>query len=249
LSGGLTYKCAIGHVAGTFATDLGAGKWVAEDIMAQFKSCTSISRGTYDELWVIVKRGSKRFMERGVLRLQSTAPEDQIFMDSAITYSGVPAQIIGGLDHLEGKTVAILADGNVLPQQVVTGNQVTLDALYSKVHVGIPYVSELETLNIELALRDGTLQGRQVMISNIILRLLNSRGGWIGPDFDTLHEISDSTRMYYGTALPLVTADVKENLGGGYTDGGRVCFRQVDPLPFTLLALIGILTPGDSTDL
>lgn len=249
LQGGLTYECAIAHTAGTFADDLTAAKWVQKDIAAEVKSCSVIPAGTYDQLWVGVKRGTKGYIERMVPRLASTAPEDQIFMDSAITYSGGPAQVIGGLTHLEGKTVTILADGNVLPQQVVSGGQITLDAEYSKVHVGIPYTSDIETLNIEVPLRDGTLQGRQVMVSQIILRLLNSRGGWIGPDFDNLHEINDSVRSYYGTALPLVTADVKENLGGGYTNGARICFRQIDPLPFTLLALIGVLTPGDVTDL
>jgi len=241
------YKCNAAHTSDVFADDLAAGSWAVTDISAQFKSCTSIPRDTYDELWVVIKRGTKRYIERQVPRLASTEPEDQIFMDSAITYDGIPAQIIIGLEHLEGKTVAILADGNVLPQQMVTGGQITLDAEYSKVHVGIPYTSDLETLNIEVPLANGTLQGRKVKVSQTTFRLLNSRGGWIGPDFDTLHEITDSVHGYYGIALPLVSDDVKENLGGGYADGGRICLRQLDPLPITVLALIPVITPGGTT--
>ena len=247
ITNAITYKCAAGHVAGTFAIDLAAGKWVATDISAQFESCASIPRVTYDELWVSVKRGTKRYIERMVPRLVSTAPKDQIFMDSTITYSGAPQQIIGSLNHLEGKTVAILADGNVLPQKVVAGNQVDLGDLYSKVHIGIPYTSDLETLNIEVGLNNGTLQSRQVKVSQVTFRLMNSRGGWIGPDFNTLHEISDTFRTLYGTAINLMSDDVPENLGGGYSNGGRICLRQVDPLPITVLALIPIITPGGTT--
>lgn len=246
-SGGVTYKCATAHTSGVFADDLTAVKWVATDIIAEFRSCTSIPRTSYNELWVVIKRGTKRYIERQVQRLASTEPEDQIFMDSAITYDGVPAQVISNLGHLEGKTVAILADGNVLPQQVVLGAEITLDAEYSKVHVGIPYTSDLETLNIEVPLADGTLQGRKVKVSQVTFRLLNSRGGWIGPDFDTLHEISDTFRTLYGTAIALASGDIPENLGGGYAEGGRICLRQVDPLPITVLALIPVITPGGRT--
>lgn len=191
-----------------------------------------------------VSGSGRRYIERMVPRLASTASEDQIFMDSAITYDGVPASVITGLEHLEGKTVAILADGNVMPQQIVTGGQITLDALYSKVHVGIPYTADLETLNIEVNLRDGTLQGRQVKVSQVTFRLLNSRGGWIGPDFNTLHEMKETLRTHYGTAVALLSADVQENLGGGYSNGGRICLRQIDPLPITVLAVIPVITPG-----
>ena len=41
--------------------------------------------------------------------------------------------------------------------------------------------------------------------------------------------------------------DVKENLGAGYEDGGRMFFRQSDPLPVTILALIPSVKPGAKT--
>jgi hypothetical protein len=247
---GIIYKCSISHISGVFVDDI--LKWAVTDISAQFESAACIPGTGYDELWVIVKRGDQRYIERQTQRMASTEPEDQIFMDSAITYDGVPAQVIGNLDHLEGKTVAILADGNVLPQQIVLNRQVTLDALYSKVHIGIPYLPELETLNIEEGLGDGTLQGRKLKVSQVTLRLLNSRGGWIGPTFptsteETMHEISDTVRTLYGTAVELMSDDVPENLGAGYTNGGRICLQQRDPLPITVLAIMPVFTVGGTT--
>lgn len=213
-----------------------------------FESIASIPNATagYNEVWVSVKRGTKRYIERFAQRMASTSPEDQIFMDSAITYdSETPTNEITGLDHLDGYTVAILADGNVLAQQVVADGTITLDAYYSVVHVGIPYNSDLETLNVEVNMPDGTLQGRKTKISKVAIRVQNSRGGYIGPDADTLHYISGSpmagptVTTYDKTGvLTLCTGEIKENLGAGYEDGGRMFIRQSDPLPITILALL-----------
>lgn len=291
----------------------------------EFESVCSIRGDGYDEVWVSVKRGTKRYIERMDQRMASTKPRDQFFVDSGITYDEAQnisgstwtgtaqqitcathgysngdiisiedvvgtteindrrfkianktantfeltdettgeaidgseytayvsggkcrkaAQIITGLDHLEGRTVAILADGNVLAQQEVAGSSVTLDALYSVVHVGLPYYSDLETLNIEVNLSDGTTQGRKVKVSQIELRFLNSRGGYIGPDSSTLKELGAPYRSVYDDPLSLYSGPQKEHLGGGYTDGGRIFFRQVDPLPVTILAIIPAITIG-----
>jgi hypothetical protein len=152
---------------------------------------------------------------------------------------------IDNLDHLEGKTVAILADGHVLPQQVVVNGSVNLGDDYAKVHVGLPYVAEMETLNIEVGLPDGTLQGRRVKISQVTLRLLNSRGGYFGPNEDVVHLIRYPTDP--ADPLALITNDAQEILGAGYTQGGKIYLKQIDPLPITVLALIPILTPGGTT--
>ena len=225
-----------------------------------FKSVASIPNSTYNynEVWVAVKRGLKRYIERFNQRLYSTEPEDQIFMDSAITYDGTPVNVITGLDHLNGYLVSILADGNVLPQQVVSGGTITLNGAYSKVHVGIPYNSDLETLNIEVNMPDGTLQGRKVKLSQVALRLLNSRGGYIGPDKNTLHKISGSpmadfynpnvVATYDATGvLTLCSGEIKENSGAGFEEGGRLFLRQSDPLPITLVSVLPIIQTAGRT--
>ncbi len=152
----------------------------------------------------------------------------------------------GGIDHLEGQTVAILADGNVFPQDVVDGGYVTLTSAASRVHIGLPYTSDLETLNVEVGLKDGTAQGRKSKISQVTFRLINSRGGYIGPDVDNLKEAFNPTRLRLGDTPALYTGDVKESLGAGYGDGGRVFYRQTDPLPVTISAIIPTVTISPS---
>ena len=48
------------------------------------------------------------------------------FVDCGATYDGASTTTISNLHHLEGKTVAVLGDGAVMPQQVVTDGAITL---------------------------------------------------------------------------------------------------------------------------
>lgn len=156
------------------------------------------------------------------------------------------SNVISGLDHLEGNVVAILADGVPQVQQTVTGGEIVLAVPATKVHIGLPYTSDLETLNIEVPLPDGTMQGRKVRVSRATIRLYNSKGGYMGPDSNSLTKL-DNRFQNYQTSTALYTGDLKHTMGGGYSDGGRMFIRQIDPLPITVLAIMPILTVGGTT--
>lgn len=151
------------------------------------------------------------------------------------------SNVITGLDHLNGYLVSILADGAVQAQQTVASGQITITSPATKVHVGLPYTSDLETLNIEAPLPDGTMQGRKLRVSKVTIRVLNSKGGYIGPDENHLKLIK-SVFADYATTTALYTGDLKHSLGGGYQDGGRMFIRQTDPLPITVLALMPLVS-------
>ena len=110
--------------------------------------------GISDAVYLIVARTiggqTRRYVERMASRAFTTIA-DAWFVDCGLQYSGVPVTSVSGLSHLEGKTVAILGDGNVVPSKVVSGGAVALDGAYGKVTVGLPYTADLETLNLELA--------------------------------------------------------------------------------------------------
>jgi len=148
-----------------------------------------------------------------------------------------------GLNHLIGKSVATLGNGEVYPQQVVNADgEITLSRACSRIHAGLPYTCDFETLNVELGLKSGTNQGKPTKISNVTVRLLNSRGGWLGPDEDTLHEEFIPTRAGFGVPPDLVSGDFRMPLGAGFEDGGRIFIRQSDPLPITITAVIPEVT-------
>ncbi len=150
-----------------------------------------------------------------------------------------PVWEVGGLEHLEGCEVAILADGGVLPNRVVRGGVVDLqDGAEKIVHVGLPYSSVLTTVNLELQMPDGTSQGRKKRFTSTRLRLLESMGGAAGPSLgrlDTLEFRTPNDRMDVG--VPLFSGDVKVSWPGGYELDGSLTVKQEYPLPFTLLAI------------
>ncbi len=164
---------------------------------------------------------------------------------------GVVTATINNLDHLEGQEVAILADGEVLDRQVVQSGQITLPDNYKQVHVGLPIESDVETMNVNLSMPDGTMQGDKVKIGNVMFRLIDSKGGWIGPNEDNIYEaFPEAITDEIGDETPteMFTGDIRMPLGAGYEDGGRVFYRQKDPLPITISALIPEVTVGGSSE-
>jgi len=149
---------------------------------------------------------------------------------------------ISGLTHLEGKTVAILADGNVEAQQTVASGAITISNPASKIHIGLPIQADVQTLNLELG--QPTQQGKKKSISEVTLRVEESRGGKIGYDSDHLTEFKQRAYEPYGTATSLKTGDIKVTMPSTWASEGSIFFRQDDPLPMTLLAVIPEVSVG-----
>ena len=68
------------------------------------------------------------------------------FVDCGLQYSGNATATVTGLDHLNGATVSILADGNVMPQQIVVDGQITIQAQAGTITVRLPYVAQAQSL-------------------------------------------------------------------------------------------------------
>jgi len=149
---------------------------------------------------------------------------------------------ISGLGHLEGKTVAILADGNVEAQQTVASGAITISHPATKIHIGLPIQADIQTLNLELG--QPTQQGKKKSISEVTLRVEESRGGKIGYDADHLTEFKQRAYEPYGTATSLKTGDIKVTMPSTWRSEGSIFFRQDDPLPMTLLAVIPEVSVG-----
>lgn len=147
------------------------------------------------------------------------------------------ATTLSGLDHLEGKTVSILTDGDVHPQQVVSGGSVTLQYASAVVHAGLPYSADGETLEVNIPGQETLLDKRKV-IPGVTMYLEQSRNFLAGKDADSLYEQKAPYRVRYNEPLPLETGTSQLPISTAWSDKGRVYFRQPDPLPLTILAII-----------
>lgn len=238
-----------------------------------FESVACIPNATLgiNEIWLVVNRNGTRFIEALKPRDQGTVPAAQWFVDAGVLYNGAPANVITGLAHLNGYTVAVFADGNVVANGVndtvpivVAGGQITLpnSLTASKVLVGIPFVWDVGLLDMETPNKQGTLQGQRVKQVRLNVRCLNSRGGYVstadpasntglidvdGNSFDDMFSTMQrdpDTNM--DTALPLVSDLLNVTPPSGYSYKSHVCLRGIDPLPFTLLDVISDVVPGGS---
>ncbi|NQW50578.1 MAG: hypothetical protein HQ465_04980, partial [Rhodospirillales bacterium] len=91
---------------------------------------------------------------------------------------------LGGLWHLEGRELAVMADGSVQPNATVSNGTITLPRASGAILAGLPYVCDLETLNLEAG--PPTLQGRQKVVNEVVLRVKDTRGLSAGPTPDRL---------------------------------------------------------------
>jgi len=155
---------------------------------------------------------------------------------------------VSGLDHLNGQTVSVLANGFVQTQKVVANGSIALDAGASRVQAGLPYISDLETLNMEMPQQDGTVQGRKVKISEVTLRVEKTTGALImqGEQTANFKPIrAPQTPLKASLAQPLFTGELPRiQLGGNYDYGARIWIRQSDPLPLTILSIMPNATVG-----
>lgn len=220
-------------------------------------SICSIPSVNANELWMVVERtinSSQRVyierMEPDFWAEEAEDLADAVLMDSAITYDGPPATVIGGLDHMQGETVQVLADGAAHPPRTVSvlDGTITLQAPASKVQIGFGYVSRLETLDIDAGAADGTAATRRRRIGEIGVRLFQSLGCKIGfRDPDTAADVLEEVQfrepgMPMDEAPPLFTGEKVIVFPGGWQRECRVVVVQDQPLPLTVLGLVPRVT-------
>lgn len=153
---------------------------------------------------------------------------------------------LSGLWFLPNTPVTILADGNVISNLTVAANgTLTLPRRFSRIHVGLPYISDIETLNPEPSERE-TIQGRKQMIPYVTVRFERSRGLLIGPDILRLQEMKQRKFEVMGAPTDLLTGDSEPiHLRPDWNTNGRLVLRQIYPLPFTVLAIIPDIEVGE----
>ena len=203
------------------------------------------------QVWVIVKRTingvTKRYVEY-LHNLDFDETDDTSFnyLDSQLAYNGSATTTISGLDHLEGEEVSILADGATHPNKTISSGGITLDRSATKVKVGLPYVSLLQTMRIDAGSQNGTSQSKTKRIYEITARLYESIGIEIGPDLDNMERIPfRSSANLMDSGVNVFTGDKDIEFRGNYETDGFIFVRQNQPLPLTVLSLYPRLVTND----
>lgn len=252
----------------TFDRDQNIIGWARHYTDGAVESLSCIPNAGADELWMIVRRWVNGAQVRYIEKLNTTlesqlpgvAPAASVFppypvaqvygftVDCGLVFDNAAGQTVFAVPHLIGKTVDIVADGAVMPQQVVPGSgNVTLSRASYRTQIGLHFESRITPLNPEIPTGTGTAQGNSMRTAEVTVRLLNSVGC----------EIEDSEGGRQVIPFREFGVDVLDQPPEAKTDNVRVSMLgwergrssftivQPQPLPLHVLAVIRKLTVND----
>lgn len=217
--------------------------WSTIETAGEFTSVASIPSDNEENVYCVVKRDGKYQVEKFTSFTDSKNIYDHVYMDSTVEKTNVYSDVITGLNQFKGKDVSVCfyeaadddkeLDNKWFKVLTVSDDGVlNLPCKVSRCKIGIPYMTEIETLNVEAKLQGvGTLQGKEKQIVSCVLRLENSYGGEIGQKRDYTFDIPYRNQELY-------TDDIRCDVGGERNLQGRLYIKHDDPVPFTLQSLV-----------
>ena len=168
---------------------------------------------------------------------------------TAYTSGGTATEVaitVSGLDHLEGESVQILADGAAHPNKTVVSGDITLDYYVNKIQVGLGYNSNLRPMRLEAGASKGTSLGQLQKVFKVRVKLFKSLGMKIGRDADNLIEHTFRTGTDPMDSSPdFFTGDVEEVFNGGYDIDGTIYIREEQPLPLNVVSIMPEMETND----
>ena len=157
---------------------------------------------------------------------------------------GIGLKTIRNLHHLSSREVTALADGNVLdPVTVDTNGTVTLSHAATRIVIGLPYESMLQTLPLNV-MGGETTQAKRKIVNHVSLICDKTRGLSAGPDEQHLTEFVPPLRDRYTSPVPTRSGLWDTAIRTDWKQQAQVVVVQADPLPATILSIIPEVSLG-----
>ncbi len=246
--------CALknGALAGlTYESAESVEAWHSHELSGAFvESIATLpaQNGGHDELFLLVQRQingeTKRYievMEKGIEE-EAAGTEECFFVDSGLSYHGEQVSQLAGLDHLEGETVAILADGAVQTEKVVQNGMISLDTPAAIVHVGLPFTSVLQTMPLAAIGHDGISECSTKRVSGLLLRLYKTLGFSVGSSEHIEKQSFRSSSDPMNAPPALFTGDKKVSFCAQWERLADIRIEQTQPLPLTILGIFPLVS-------
>lgn len=246
----------------TYDRSAGVAAWARHDFVPEagvyaggygVKSVCAIPEGDEDGVYMVVRRTHGQFVERFSSRVLSADPDTHNAVDCAVRFEGTygtTAQTLGGLSHLEGQSVWVVAkDNEPMGPLTVTGGAVTCPRAFTAnkgttdtvAFVGLRFVPQLVTLPV--AQTDA--RGRQKTVTQLALEVDSTKGLSVGQDLQHLEllkarNVSDA----YG-AVGLQTELVRVPIRGTWDKGATAALEVSIPAPCAVLSVLREVDVGD----
>lgn len=212
-----------------------------------FESVCVVTENNQDVLYAVIRRSINGTITRVIERMASrlfTYQDEAFFVDCGATYDGPATTTIRGLHFLEGKSVAVLADGAVVPGITVTDGTITLPTAASLVHIGLPYIADIQTLPMSIEAMAASGQGTMKSIDYAYLRVNRTGIVKVGPSSDRLTTIPPRTNEPYDTP-PRLRSEVLDLLvSPDINQDAQLWIQSSDPTPLTVSSLTMKVTMG-----
>lgn len=234
----------------TYIPELDVWGWHRHDTDGAVENVCVVPENNEDTVYLLIRRtingATRRYVERMKTRY-FTNEADAWFVDSGFRYTGAPISSLGAgtLSHLALKSVSIYADGDVRAnpnnpaytvRAVAADGSLALGANYSDVIVGLPFTSDLETLDVDS--QGGTIKGRKRRVVRVIAQLDKTRGLYVGPPTSNLTSVAGMEKipLLEGETATTPITDTRDIVQAtSWNNHGRVLLRQTDPLPAAVL--------------
>ena len=183
-----------------------------------------------DDIYTIVKRTIG-----GATKYYLEIFDEDFTTDSAVqTLTGFSGNTYGGHSHLDGKTVKLIRDDIVDPDQTVSSGNVTAGGQPTTyLEAGLDYAVEVKTNPVELRLPSGVVAGQRKRILEVTPNMYLSQNLALNGHVLPLQTIALSG------AGGVVSFTGKKKTQGflGYSRDAQITITQTQPVFFTLLSL------------
>lgn len=206
---------------------------------------------TVDDVYFVVRRVVPTYpfythhIECFNQRITAAVLYDYSFLDNSVSYDDSlnPISTMYGLDHLLGRTVTALADGNVVSGLTVTdfggGNiGITLPLAAGLIHVGQPFKTEIEQLDLESTGNTGTTLGKEKSVISANIYVKDTRNLKVGYDEATEERLVLTDEEDSDLPTPLRTGVYEIPIENDLKKTKGLYMSNELPVPMSILATI-----------
>lgn len=190
-------------------------------------------------IYVAVRRAGSMCIER-------FAPDT--YSDAHVVLSSeTPKQGWDGFEHLEGREVVVVADGQLQSRQIIHDGTITLNRAASAVEIGLPYSHEIRPLPPELGNGAITSQGGPARLVRAVFRLHAAKALAVDVGRGLRQMPFGREGNSLDVPLPVFSGDI-EVRGLGWVRGMDLPLWRIEqdaPLPCTLLSVITEIKGAD----
>lgn len=145
--------------------------------------------------------------------------------------TGAATTSITGLDHLDGETVSVFSNGELVTTALVASGTITVPQVFNYV-VGIPFTLSIKTTRLEVPAAS-TNQTRIKRINETVIRHIRTNGGQAGQEYDGKSYMTNLEATFSN-----LSNDSTITTEGGFSEDSYTVIQSSDPNPMTALAAI-----------